>query len=70
VTVTDNGRVDAELIAKGRELATGGRMPSKRQLREHLRKDWPTVNAVLGALAAERAATLVEAPEIRPAVPR
>jgi DNA-binding transcriptional MocR family regulator len=61
MTITDNGRVDEELVAKGRELAAGGRMPSKRELQRHLGKGWDTVNAVLQKLAEEKAAKRREA---------
>jgi hypothetical protein len=55
MTITDNGRVevDGELLAKGRELAKGGKMPSKRELQRHLGKGWDTVNAVLTTLTDE-----------------
>lgn len=58
MTITDNGRVqvDDELVARGRELTTGGRMPSKRELQRHLGKGWDTVNAVLAKLGEERKA--------------
>jgi hypothetical protein len=57
MTITDTGRVevDEELLAKGRELARDGRMPSKRELQRHLGKGWDTVNAVLTKITAEHA---------------
>lgn len=60
MTITDTGRVDIdeELLARGRELTAGGRMPSKRELQKHLSKGWPIVNEVLTRLGDEaRAAT-------------
>jgi hypothetical protein len=55
MTITDNGRVevDEETVARGRELAAAGRMPSKRELQKHLGKGWPIVNAVLTRLTEE-----------------
>jgi len=55
MTITDNGRVevDADLLARGRELTAGGRLPSKRELQRHLSKGWPVVNEVLSRLGDE-----------------
>jgi hypothetical protein len=55
MTITDNGRVevDDETMTRGRQLATEGRMPSKRELQKHLRKGWDVVNAVYTKLGEE-----------------
>lgn len=56
MTITDNGRIEVgeDLVARGRELVAGGRMPPKRKLQEHLGVGWPKVNAVLARLAEEQ----------------
>lgn len=54
MTITDNEPVvDEALVAKGRELVAGGRLPGKRVLRDHLKTGWPNVNAVLSRLGEE-----------------
>ncbi|WP_433368313.1 ABC transporter permease [Actinoplanes sp. CA-142083] len=55
MTITDNGRaeVDEETLTRARELTTGGRLPSKRELQKHLAKGWPVVNEVLTRLGDE-----------------
>ena len=57
MTVTDNGRVelDEATLAKARELTAGGKQPSKREMRDHIRKGWSTVNEVLTLLGREDA---------------